>query len=145
VIDQQHFFVRGCIEIPVHGHDAPFVWGVWASLSQPNFVEWLRQWDKDHRSHVGPFFGWLDAWLKPYADTINLKTMVHLRDHGLRPLIELESTEHPLAVDQRNGITETRAQYLYETMMHERGHATSADLPIGIAVLDLNSGERVTP
>ena len=29
VIDGQHFFVRGCIEIPVHGEGEPFSWGVW--------------------------------------------------------------------------------------------------------------------
>ena len=29
VVDGKYFFVRGCIEIPVHGADEPFVWGVW--------------------------------------------------------------------------------------------------------------------
>ena len=33
VIDGTAFFVRGCIEIPVHGQADPFIWGVWVSLS----------------------------------------------------------------------------------------------------------------
>ena len=34
---------------------------------------------------------------------------VHLRDDGVRPYIELEPTDHPLAVEQRsNGITVDR-------------------------------------
>jgi hypothetical protein len=36
---------------------------------------------------------------------MHLKTHVHLRNKGLRPLIELERTDHPMALDQRNGIS----------------------------------------
>ena len=43
-----------------------------------------------------------------YPSTENLKTRVHLRDDGVRPYIELEPTDHPLAVEQRNGITVDR-------------------------------------
>jgi len=93
VIDEKWFFIRGCIEIPVHGEEEPFVWGVWVSLSEESFKEWIECFDKEKRSHIGPFFGWLNAWLKPYPDTINLKTKVHLRDKGTRPYIEL--VNHP--------------------------------------------------
>lgn len=118
VIDEQHFLVRGCIELPVIGHDEPFVWGAWVSLSRENFAEWVRSYDEPHRSHLGPYFGWLDAWIKPYPETMNLKTMVHLRDHGIRPYIELEQTDHPLAVEQREGISPDRVAELYELMVH---------------------------
>ena len=37
VVDDEHFFVRGCLELPVHGFDEPFEWGVWVSLSKVNF------------------------------------------------------------------------------------------------------------
>jgi hypothetical protein len=87
VIDRKWFFVRGCLEIPVHGADEPFSWGVWVSLSEQNFRTWVEYFDQQHRSHVGPFFGWLNAWLKPYPETTNLKTHVHLRDNGVRPWI----------------------------------------------------------
>ncbi|HVZ38062.1 MAG TPA: DUF2199 domain-containing protein [Candidatus Kapabacteria bacterium] len=72
----------------------------------------------EKRSHIGPFFGWLDAWLKPCPDTTNLKTMVHLRDDGIRPYILLEPTDHPLAVEQREGITVERVAELYAMLMH---------------------------
>ena len=41
VVDGKYFFVRGCIEIPVHGADEPFVWGVWVSLSEASFSQYL--------------------------------------------------------------------------------------------------------
>jgi hypothetical protein len=119
VIDGESFFVRGCIEIPVHGYSDPFVWGVWVSLSKDSFDKWVGAFGKQKRSHIGPFFGWLNAWLKPYPDTVNLKTRVHLRDDGIRPFIELEPTEHPLAVEQRNGISVNRVAEIYAIMMHD--------------------------
>lgn len=121
VIDKENFFVRGCIEIPVIGETEPFSWGVWVSLSETNFAEWVKCYELDERSHVGPFFGWLNAWIKPYPDTISLKAMVHIRDYGIRPYVELQPTEHPLAVEQRNGITVKRVAELYSLMMHANG------------------------
>lgn len=119
VIDEKQFFVRGCLEIPVYGQSDPFVWGVWVSLSEANFRKWVQVIGEDRRSHVGPFFGWLDAWLKPYPDTTNLKTMVHLRDNGFRPYVELELSEHPLALEQQNGISVDRLAEIYSIMVHD--------------------------
>jgi hypothetical protein len=119
VIDQSEFFVRGCLEIPVHGEAEPLIYGVWVSLSEQNFAVWKQVYDQMHRSNTGPFFGWLNAWLKPYPETMDLKTRVHLRDHGLRPWIELEPTDHPLALEQRNGISVDRVAEIYANMMHE--------------------------
>ena len=58
---------------------------------------------------AGPFFGWINTRLPDYPDTINLKALVHLRQGGLRPAIELEPTDHPLAVEQRKGLSHERA------------------------------------
>jgi hypothetical protein len=44
--------------------------------------------------------------------------MVHLRNDGIRPYVELEPTSHPLAVEQRLGITLDRVAEIYEKMMH---------------------------
>jgi hypothetical protein len=119
VIDESHFFVRGSLEIPVHGEKEPFAWGVWVSLSKASFEEWVSAFHMEKRAHLDPYFGWLDAWLKPYPDTANLKTHIHLRDNGIRPYIELEPNQHPLAVEQREGITVERLAEIYAIMMHE--------------------------
>ncbi len=120
VIDEKWFFVRGCIDIAVHGEQDPFSWGVWVSLSEESFKQWAAMFHEAKRCHVGPFFGWLNAWLKPYPDTVSLKTRVHLRDNGIRPYIELEPTDHPLAVEQREGITKERLADIYAQMVHDK-------------------------
>ncbi|MGL9623950.1 DUF2199 domain-containing protein [Bradyrhizobium sp. U531] len=64
IVDDEYFFARGCLEIPVHGASE----------------------------------------LPLYPRTENLKTRLHLRN-GFRPYIELEPTDHPLALEQRLGIS----------------------------------------
>lgn len=121
VLDDQLFFVRGSLEVPVHGESEPFSWGVWVSLSEASYRQWVDSFHLEERSHLGPFFGWLNTALNPYPDTVSLKTRVHLRDHGMRPYIELEPTDHPLAIEQREGISAERVAELYSRMVHEAG------------------------
>ena len=118
VIADQWFFVRGCLEIPVIGHEDPYIWGVWVSLSEENFFEFQDLLDVKERSHFGPYFGWLSAHIKMYPNTENLKTMVHIRDDGERPYIKLERDGHPLAKEQETGITLDRVAEIYSCYVH---------------------------
>jgi hypothetical protein len=109
VIAGRFFFVRGLLEIPIRDANDFLTWGVWVSLKEENFLIWQDNYETMRRSHIGPFFGWLCTRLPIYPDTMHLKTTVHLRDNQIRPRIELEHTEHSLAVDQRDGISLHRA------------------------------------
>jgi hypothetical protein len=104
VIADRFFFIHGCVDIPIIGTEETFTWGVWVSLKEDNFLLWQDYYGTPKRSHIGPFFGWLSTLIPVYPDTLNLKTMVHLRDDGVRPYVELEETDHPLARQQRDGI-----------------------------------------
>jgi hypothetical protein len=107
VLDGEQFFIRAVLEIPIHDYERPFGFGVWVSQKRENFETYLAQPDT---SEIGPYFGWLTTSIKYYApDTYMLKTRAHFRDGNLRPWIELEPTDHPLAVDQREGITLAKA------------------------------------
>ncbi len=107
IIDGEHFFIRGVIEIPVHDYPDPFGFGVWVSQKRENFFEYAEH---PYSAEIGPFFGWFCTRLTCYSEsTLLLKTMAHFRGGGLRPAIELEPTDHPLAVDQREGIGLRRA------------------------------------
>src|SRR6185369_9048794 len=63
-------------------------------------------------------FGWLNTRLRFYPDTLNPKTMVHLRSGYLRPRVEVEPTDHPLAVEQRRGITLARVREIATALLH---------------------------
>lgn len=117
--DQRHFFLHGLIEIPIVDMDETFAWGVWVSLSRDSFTRVTDHWEEPDRENDSPYFGWLSTVLPLYAPTtLNLKTNVHTRPVGMRPLVELEPTDHPLAVEQRVGITRARVQEIAEQLLH---------------------------
>lgn len=119
VIKGQHFFIRGLIEIPVHGGQDVFSWGVWISLSRDNFARAVEVWDAEGREAEKPYFGWLSTELALYSEsTTDLKTNAHTRPVGKRPSIELEPTDHPLAVEQRTGITLDRVREIATMVLH---------------------------
>jgi hypothetical protein len=118
VIDDQFFFVLGRLEIPVIGQDESFCWLVWVSLSEKNFLRMNELWSTAGRESEPPYFGWLNTSLPCYPNTLSLKTHVHTRPVGKRPYIELEPTDHPLALEQRNGITLERVQEIAECILH---------------------------
>lgn len=118
VIDHEAFFVLGNIEIPILQSNQTFVWSVWVSLSEANFARASELWDTPGREAEPPYFGWLNSMLPIYPITLNLKTMIHTRPVGQRPSIELEPTDHPLAVEQRDGISWERVQEIAEMVLH---------------------------
>lgn len=118
VINGEHFFIRGVIPIPVLDAGETFEWGAWVSVSGANAVDIAQKWEREGREDSDPYFGWLSTELPSYPSTLNLKTNLHTRPVGRRSVIELEPTDHPLAVEQRTGITMARVQELAEQLLH---------------------------
>lgn len=119
VIDNQYFFVRGIIKLPICGTDETFCWGVWASLSEQNFKRMISLLDGAEGKSEPPYLGWLCNQIVYYAEhTKMLKTQVHTQPIGIRPKIELEPTDHPLAIEQREGITMERVQAIIDQALH---------------------------
>ena len=118
VIDGVNYFIRGLIEIPIIGDDRVFAWGVWCSLSRENFDRSVDLMNNPDREREPPYFGWLSTALPYSPSTINLKTHVHTGRVGYRPTIELEPTDHPLAIEQREGITLERVRQIAESLLH---------------------------
>ncbi|WP_373232185.1 DUF2199 domain-containing protein [Cohnella sp.] len=119
VIESRDHFIRGHLEIPVIGSDEVFIWSVWSSVSNTNFERAIELWESEDRSREPGYFGWVSTRLPLYPDTINLKCEVHTRDVGLCPIIILEESDHPLSIEQRNGITIERVIELNHLLMHE--------------------------
>jgi hypothetical protein len=120
VVDGEHYFVRGHLEIPVHGSDEPFAWSVWCSLSRESFEHMTRHCNDDHREDLPPYFGWLCTALPTYPSTMHLKTRVHSRKPGMVPTVEVEPTEHPLAVEQRDGMSRRRVDEIAHVLLGYR-------------------------
>ena len=111
VIDRKEFCVRGRLEIPVIDRNDRFIWGIWASRLQEGYERIERLWNAELREHEPPIPGTLCSDLPIYPRTAGLTCSLHLRERraGVRR-IELEPTDHPLAVEQRDGITLERVK-----------------------------------
>ncbi len=121
VIDEASFYLRGCIEIPVHGYEESFIWGTWVSIRKEDYLEYVNFPDGDDRSSIGPYYGYLSGHFSPYEEMCeDLRIIVHPRETGIRPFLELESTGHALSQEQRNGISTDRLAEIYEIMMHAK-------------------------
>jgi hypothetical protein len=122
IVDNEFFFIRGVIEIPILDSEEHFGWGVWCSLSEKSFNRVIELGDAEDVEDEPSFFGWLNTHLPEniYPDTLSLKTNVCLRNNNQRPFVYVQPSEHPLSVEQRDGITMARVQEIAEIIMHGR-------------------------
>jgi hypothetical protein len=122
----EHFFIRGVLLIPIVGSNDEFTYGVWTTLSEESFRRVVELWDDPKRIEEPPYFGWLSNSIVGYPETLNLKANVHTSALDLRPTIVLEATDHPLAVDQREGVPIERLREIAELHLHAGGGTNSA-------------------
>ena len=115
-VDDEHFFVRGLIHLPIIGTGKSFRWGVWGSLSRENF-EKLRTLPEAEAAVLPPMFSWLSTQLPEYPDTRSLKMYAHPQLNNERPHFRLELTDHPLAREYHHGITPERVRDLMSKLL----------------------------
>jgi hypothetical protein len=72
------------------------------------------------RSSHGPYPGCLEVPIPTYPDTGDLVVSLFVRDNGIRPLVKLEPTDHPLYLEQTKGASDQRIITLYDHFMHPR-------------------------
>ena len=126
ILGGDSFFIRCVLELPIIGSGGQSLGiGVWSSLSKPNFDLYVDTFDSGEQGGLGPWFGWFSNQLKGYPDTLNLKCRVHPRGGRERPWVELEPTEHPLAREQRDGITLDRVLELHALNGHDLARAVA--------------------
>jgi hypothetical protein len=110
IIDQQEFYIRGCLEIPILGTDEVFLWGLWARIKEEVFDEIDDHWESNGRENaIGPYKGRLANAVSIYSDTLNQRLEIQIRPVGSRPLFILEEADNPLSVEQRQGLTRQKA------------------------------------
>ena len=120
VVDDELFYISGCLEIPVKGADDLLSLRVWATVAEADFMEYQQLLGVQLRSSHGPYRGRLEAPLPTYPDTGELEVSLQVRDEGIRPLIALKPTDHPLYLEQREGASDQRVIALYDYFMHPR-------------------------
>ena len=120
VVDGERFFLLGQLEVPVHDSDRPFVWLTWVSVSDDDFLRASDLWDVDGRESEPPYAARVASSLPYPGGALDLAASLITQPAGERPKIVLEPSEHPLAVEQRDGIPLLRVQRFVEDALHSR-------------------------
>lgn len=113
------YFIRAILEVPIHGIEEPFLWGVWVSASEKSFERYVKTYDKPIDGDG--FFGWLCNSISVYPKNQTRSADVFVQLDGTRPKVILHCSEESadqLVLDQRDGISFARAQDLAEKAMH---------------------------
>jgi len=118
VLDRSEFFVLANIEIPILGSAEHFAWSVWVSLSEADFLRASELWTTAGRESEPPYVGSVGSALPCYPDTLNLRAQVVTRPVGEKFVLRLEPSEHPLALEQRRGVSWARVQEIAEQVHH---------------------------
>jgi hypothetical protein len=114
VIDGENFFIRAVLLLPVVDAEQDFEWGIWVSQSEANFRFRRKLRNRFDPERVSPTFGWLSNELPGYEPS-TLEVTVTLQSDpspGMRPFVDVEPSDHPLSVEQREGITVARVREL---------------------------------
>lgn len=121
VIEGEHFFVRGVLDIPVYGFDEPFSLGAWSTLSPANFDIYVDSFNGTVAASDEDWTGWFATTLAPFPSSINCPCWVETRPDRQRPRFWLADEAHPLALAQRDGITPEQLLDIYHANGHRLG------------------------
>ena len=121
IIDDKEFYIRGIVELPIIGFEDKFLWGVWATIWPEDFAVISEHWESSGREDlIGPFKGRLANGLSDIykPSCANLKCTIRIQPILERPLFFIDEPEHPLALEQRRGVSLERLQEFASRLMH---------------------------
>lgn len=113
-------FIRAVLEVPIHGIDRPFLWGIWVSASEQSFDRYVATFD-DPIEGDG-FFGWISNRIPEYPVESMRSGDVYIQMGQQRPKVLLHQPKQgidQLFIDQQQGIPVDRAQFLTEKLLHK--------------------------
>jgi len=118
VMDGRYFFIRGVLEIPVHGFAEKFGFGCWSTLSRENFEKYLGGFDDGEFEEWGPWSGWLCNQLGDYIGNDPEGLWVYPQPDRQRPTFRIMNPAHPLAIAQDEGIAPEHLLAVFERYGH---------------------------
>ena len=109
-LDQQRFFVRGLLPLPVHGRAQAYRIGLWAEISVEVFRRIHALWSDPAQSEEPRLPGILANQLPLNEETSSrLPILIQLTGPKTRPEFYVQRVDHPLYAEQTRGIDEHRA------------------------------------
>lgn len=99
----EHRFVRCILPLQLIGTGESFAFGVWGTLSQTRFLEYVDAFDSPSGSSFGGAFSWLMNRL-PQASNAAVRAEVRGQDGRQRPILKITEEDHPFFQKQFDGL-----------------------------------------
>jgi hypothetical protein len=110
-------FILCVLPLPVPEIRAEFTFTVWVSVSEKSWAVYKDGYGSGSYAEQG-CFGFLSNKIPDFESSTGLYTDVWFQPDGLRPLLELHETDHPLVKAQREGIDLAQIER-WASMMHQ--------------------------
>jgi hypothetical protein len=116
VLDDDWFYVRGLLELPVPELESRFAYGAWLEVTRRDFTKLQKRWHDPKQFE--PLTCFLANELKPYEGTLGLEATLRPVSETKLPSVELADAPHELVREQRDGISVRRADELAAVVLH---------------------------
>lgn len=120
VVDEEHFFHRGRLTIPIIDNTDNFYFDIWTSISADNFGLRIDLWENPERINQEPYFGWLQTDVPTYGQTLNIKSIAIEQPVGQIPEIKIIEENHSLTIHQENEITYKQALEMVDKILRQQ-------------------------
>jgi hypothetical protein len=108
------FYLRANIRIPVLDAGQILTLTVWVSIGEDDFEHAHQLWNNPRRVTEPPYLAELCNRIPGYPETWHMPATIQTQPVGVRPVVELEPSDHPLVADQKRGIDLARAIEIIE-------------------------------
>jgi hypothetical protein len=119
-IDRSRFFARGVLQIPVHEHEH-FGWGIWVEMRAADFDRYMSLYESPDQANEPPLRGHIATSIPAYReDSLGIPVSVQLTGPTTRPILFVnEGVDHPIADEQRNGISMDRLNDYFSSIRRQ--------------------------
>jgi hypothetical protein len=111
-------FVRGLLQIPIPELETRFGYGLWVEANAADWDRLFEHWYDPEQAGFPAVDGALANELDPYGPTLGLRVCLQPTSADTLPDVAVVEADHPLARDQRAGITVGRAEELAAMVLH---------------------------
>ncbi|MET0934799.1 MAG: DUF2199 domain-containing protein [Luteibacter sp.] len=109
VIDDERFFLRATLPLPVHGRSSDYHIGVWVEVGEEIFHRVGDLWDDPLQAAEPPMKGTLANEIRLHGHSLGEPLLMQLTGPATRPQVFISDRDHSLGREQREGISTHRA------------------------------------
>lgn len=109
VIDDERFFVRATLPLNVHESAEDYRIGVWVELPKASFERVRELWSAPDQASEPPFAAALANDVRHHPGSLGHAVLLQLTGPTTRPAVSFPDPVHPLAIEQRDGVSLHRA------------------------------------